>query len=52
MRVVSFDSDYSGGDGASPTFFPRSVFCFPLPSMLRCALGVGLERIVFGDFAN
>ena len=33
-------------------FFPRSVFCFPLPSMLRCALGVGLERIVFGDSAN
>lgn len=50
MRAVSFDSDHSGGDGASPIFFFRSVFCFPSPPLsllLLCALGVGLERIVF-----
>lgn len=24
--MVSFDSDHSGGDGASPLFFSRSVY--------------------------
>jgi len=37
--MVSFDSDYSGGDGASPLFL-RSVI---LPSPRRCRWG-DLER--------
>lgn len=50
MGAVSFDSDHSGGDGAS-TFFSGQYFDAPSPStivwcILLCA-GVGLERTVF-----
>jgi hypothetical protein len=38
MRAVSFDSDHSGGDGASPFFLLRSVFYFPPSTLLVAAL--------------
>lgn len=42
--MVSFDSDHSGGDGAS-LFFSQVSFCF-LPLVFSFSLG-GLGRVFF-----
>lgn len=56
--MVSFDSDHSGGDGASPLFFsPGQYLLFVSPLNFGLTAFVrwgreGLERIFFRDLAN
>lgn len=46
--MVSFDSDHSGGDGAS-LFFSRSVY---VSSPMFFFLGVSGKSFFFGDLAD
>jgi hypothetical protein len=57
MRAVSFDSDHSGGDGASPFFFSQVSILIPLypPPLMSGALCAGSgsgKDLFFGDSAN
>lgn len=57
MRAVSFDSDHSGGDGASTFFFSQVSILIPSPPPLwsgavLCAGSGPWKGLFFGDSAN